>query len=308
MFLAKIILATALTYWLVRSNKLEFSLLLSALGNVGIWLISSLLVCVQIILGAIRFRAILNEFGVHVGGLRVLCIQWIGQFFSTVLPGAITGDLVKISYLNTECKKKKLLFLIILDRLFALAGLLLFVGLLGVWNLEGINILSPELYQFIVLLNSSIVVLLTFLLGGYLGRKLVKNFIISSKLAQKLQLENSLKVLNRRWLLKTMTLSVAAQAFGVMSFVILISPYLDKGIDIYHLLTFIPLGQLAIVLPISPAGFGVGHLAYDKIFKILGQSNGASLFNIYWFLISFVNILGLIPFIFMSAKKNRSDS
>ncbi|HNB96487.1 MAG TPA: hypothetical protein PLX07_16030, partial [Microthrixaceae bacterium] len=58
-----------------------------------------------------------------------------------------------------------------------------------------------------------------------------------------------------------------------------------------------PLGLLTIVLPISPAGFGVGHLAFDKLFAMVGLDGGATIFNV--FLIGQIagGVTGFLPYL-----------
>ena len=60
-----------------------------------------------------------------------------------------------------------------------------------------------------------------------------------------------------------------------------------------------PLGFLAIALPIAPGGLGVGHLAFEKLFMLIGLSHGATVFNCIFVGQAALNLLGLIPYLFL---------
>jgi hypothetical protein len=58
-----------------------------------------------------------------------------------------------------------------------------------------------------------------------------------------------------------------------------------------------PLGMLTVMLPISYAGIGVGHLAFERLFALLGMTDGASVFNTYFIAQSVPCLLGVIPYL-----------
>ena len=63
------------------------------------------------------------------------------------------------------------------------------------------------------------------------------------------------------------------------------------------------LGFGFIAVPISPAGAGVGHVVFETLYREVGLSQGANLFNLY-FLINFsINLVGIIPFLLTKADK-----
>ena len=67
-------------------------------------------------------------------------------------------------------------------------------------------------------------------------------------------------------------------------------------------LAIFPIGQISMALPIAPAGLGVGHAVFGKLLSFFNISNGASLFNIFFFFNLFSNILGVFSYIFYSTK------
>ncbi|MCK6594405.1 MAG: hypothetical protein L6Q33_04330, partial [Bacteriovoracaceae bacterium] len=97
--------------------------------------------------------------------------------------------------------------------------------------------------------------------------------------------------------------SLFAHGLSISAFYLINMNFFEGDIGIKDLATIIPLGQVAVALPISPAGLGVGHVAYENLFRFLGQNNGATLFNNFWFYTMFVNILGVIPYLMLTNKK-----
>jgi hypothetical protein len=67
----------------------------------------------------------------------------------------------------------------------------------------------------------------------------------------------------------------------------------------------LPIGQIATALPISPAGLGVGHVAFKKLFTYFHHTNGATLFNNVWLIVVLTNLFGVIPFLLGQIKSHK---
>jgi len=64
----------------------------------------------------------------------------------------------------------------------------------------------------------------------------------------------------------------------------------------------LPFGMIATVLPIAPGGLGVGHVAFDKLFSLIGLSGGANVFNVIALGQLALNLTGIIPYLLMRKK------
>jgi hypothetical protein len=84
-------------------------------------------------------------------------------------------------------------------------------------------------------------------------------------------------------------------------------PFLNNGMEILHAFAASALGLMLIAVPIAPAGAGVGHIMFETLFKHLGLSNGANIFNVYFFLVLFVNFLGIIPFFLVKNDQKQNS-
>ena len=58
-----------------------------------------------------------------------------------------------------------------------------------------------------------------------------------------------------------------------------------------------PLGMLSMVLPISYAGFGVGHVAFAQLFAIVGLKGGATVLNVYLIGQTAPCLVGVVPYL-----------
>ena len=68
--------------------------------------------------------------------------------------------------------------------------------------------------------------------------------------------------------------------------------------DPYLMLSIVPFAVIIASLPVSPAGIGVGHLAFDQFYEMLGLSGGSNVFNIVLISQLLPNLLGVFPYIF----------
>ena len=92
-------------------------------------------------------------------------------------------------------------------------------------------------------------------------------------------------------------ISIVVQFLGVVIFHLLVSPQYQTALSLELVLSFIPLGFMALAIPIAPGGLGVGHAAFQTLFGFAGEMNGANFFNMYFVVTMAFNILGFIPWL-----------
>lgn len=309
----KLFVAFALIYWLLKSGKLDLNLL-SELGN-NPWglLVAFILALTNIWIISIRWRGILKaRNSAHIPLLGLIKANWIGQFFSSVLPGSVTGDLIKIIYVQEYDKtfSKKFVFAtILIDRVMGLSGLILLVGMTSVLFqdhiLENAPAMKPLLMFNYVL---SALVLFGIIIFIFFDQFVHKIFRLGEKILfpaiwQKFgDLWNDLITIKVQ-MLKALCLSLVVQFSGVLIFWALIYPFTIGKMDFVQALAFIPLGHMTLALPIAPSGLGVGHAIFQKLFEFSGITNGASLFNLYFVVTLMVNICGVVPYLL--SRKNK---
>jgi uncharacterized membrane protein YbhN (UPF0104 family) len=262
---------------------------------------------------SIRWRGILDARNtVHIPILGLVKANWIGQFFSSVLPGSVTGDLIKIIYVQEYDKtfSKKFVFAsILIDRVMGLCGLILLVGTTSVIFQDHITENAPAtkpLLMFNYGLSALVLVgMAVFVFFDQFVHQIFKTAekILFPKIWQKFgDLWNDLVQIKHQ-MLKALCLSLIVQFSGVLIFWSLIFPFIEGKMDFVQALAFIPLGLMTLALPIAPSGLGVGHAIFQKLFEFSGISNGASLFNLYFVVTLLVNLCGVVPYLL--SRKNK---
>ena len=310
----KLAVAAALITWLLRSGKLDFKLLAQLQNHVPEVLLAATLSIINFFLVSYRWRNILEaRSSAHIPLWGVFKTTWIGQFFSSVLPGSVSGDLVKILYIqkyDQNFSKRFIFVTILIDRIIGLCGLILLVGTSSIFFSDHILENAPDmkpLLQVNYLLSA--VVICAVLIYALFPNFVKKVFI----LAEKTFFPKVWNKLGNLWddlvsikaqMLKGLAVSLVIQLIGVLIFWSLIHPFVAGKMDFIQALAFIPLGVVALALPIAPSGLGVGHAIFQKLFEFSGIHNGASLFNLFFVLTLAVNVIGVIPYLLSKTKKD----
>jgi hypothetical protein len=74
---------------------------------------------------------------------------------------------------------------------------------------------------------------------------------------------------------------MASHALAIALFTVLTQVLLRRDVPYSAVATVFPLGLLTMMLPISPSGLGVGHVAFKRLFEAIGLAGGATVFNVY---------------------------
>lgn len=297
--------ASGLIYWLYSSGKLQFTELEQAFQN-PFTIISSVLLFIFVIFGsAFRIKFILDhENKMSLSNIKLFLCNWIGAFFNTVIPGSVSGDLIKIFYIKDiyqQFTKKYLLFSIFADRLMGLFALVSMGALIGVLNLEGSEQALRNLIYFNILVFAGIICFFTLLFfpPAFIHNLLAK---ISNKLSDFWS-----QALHRKFALAKMYLiSFALQGIIIFIFWFVTNDLTSGKFTLVDAYTIVPFGFIITALPIAPAGLGVGHFAFQNLFQMIEIENGASLFNVYFCVYILTNITGTIPYaLFKKDTKNQ---
>ena len=313
--LLKISLAVGLIYWLVESGRLDFSLLNQLIKTPSVIIISLGIFQIINLLATLRLRIFISQrVKEGISTLRLFFANWIGLFFNSVLPGSVSGDLVKIFYiqrLNKKLTKKFLLLTVLTDRIIGLSGLILVGGVVSLFNYQTLASLSEDV-KTLVQLN---ILFSVFILIGFSMLYLAPNFplIISNKFKRIKPFKNILTKLEGIWieftefkhkLILLLSISILVQSMAVIAFWTITSPFADGDFSLLKAFSIMPMGFISIALPIAPAGLGVGHVVFQKLLSFFSINNGASLFNLFFFVFVGSNLTGVIPYVLSDVKKS----
>lgn len=305
-FAAKVVLAALLIGWLVRGGSLDFSKLAVLVHPPWLLVLNCMLFVSSISFATARWRVLLELCGARLGFARAWRLQLLGTFLNTLIPGNVGGDIVKalaVSRDNPNAKRPAILLVVLLERVLGLAGLLAIGGVIVAFRApmlaeRGLASLAWTVELLAVGVMGGLVVF-TFVARRW-GTLLLEKFSGPSRIAGLVH-----KVLDAMILLSSqpsvlvrgLLYSIGLQAFSMGFFTLLATRIAPGPVSAGDVATVFPLGLLTMLLPISPSGFGVGHVAFDRLFAMVGMEGGATTFNV--FLIGQIvpGLLGLIPYL-----------
>ncbi len=306
-FVAKLTVAAALIGWLVRSGVLKMGALSIFLERPILLVADIALFLFAVLMGAMRWRALLVLTGAKVPFGRALQLQLTALFFNVVIPGNVGGDVVKALYVAREEapeKRTAILLIVFVERLVGLAGLVLvacFIGILRgplLWQ-------TPELRQLAMavgflgictVVGPALFVLFMRRAGDRLEGWTSGTTAIA-KLAGRLVAAARLLSAGPKQLVIALSLSMAAHTGTMTFFGVLTRVITQVDVPFSSVATVFPLGVLTMILPISPAGLGVGHVAFERLFSMIGLHDGATVFNVYLIGQLAPCLLGVIPYL-----------
>ncbi len=119
-----ILLAAGLLYWTWRNTDADVG---NALRNCAVptMLAALLLYGVAQLLGAWRWKTLLEVQGLHFSLWTALKLTLVGNFFSLIIPGSVTGDLIKIACATRKYPgcSPQLVLVDMIDRVIGLSGI-----------------------------------------------------------------------------------------------------------------------------------------------------------------------------------------
>lgn len=311
----KFLFAFIIIYWLLTSGKLDFSMVQKAFSEGYLWAIAIFLILVQATLGAVRWRILLRvRIKKELPMKDMLRLNWIGLFFNSFLPGAVTGDFIKLVYardLDREVSKTFLVMSVLMDRVIGLMGLLCILGIFSSIYYAEITAISPQLtylIHFNFLLFAGAIVFIIMLFVPKRIQQIVLDLVIKIPLLGG-RIEKTLSQVwafgeDKKIIVKTLAISMTCQFLGFLAFWVISHPFYGKAIPLPFIMTFIPIGFMATAIPITPAGLGIGHAIFDKLFHFAGVDGGASFFNLFFVCMVMVNLLGIFPYL-LSGKRHK---
>ena len=314
----KFAFAFALIIFLLRSGRLNFSLLGQMRQHLGLCLLSGGFVLGNLILTSWRWRFLVQQKSAQKFPFgQIFQLTWIGVFFSCVLPGVISGDVIKLVYarqLDAKLSKTFLLTSILLDRCIGLIGLIILCGIFSFYVLQQDVLLSPAVHTLIYFNFCLLAGSLAFLGVMFLPPAWQQPFL---RWGEKVPLlgHQIFKTLQQFWIIgqnkkavfQALGLSLISQTMCVMSFWVLLLPFVQGQISWVVAFTFIPIGFITIAIPLAPAGLGIGHAIFDELFNCFGVAGGASFFNIYFIVMVFINLQGFWPYLFSGRRYQPAD-
>lgn len=308
----KLGVAGLLIGWLVRSGHLDVHALRLYLDRPLLLLAAMGLFFTGQMTASTRFRILLRIADVRLSAGLALRLQLTAAFFNTVIPGSVGGDVVKALYVARDEppeKRTTILLLVFVERLLGLIALvvsgMLIVLARGTALFDDAR-LRPLAVAVCTLGAATVLGAgLGFLLVRALGPRLEAFTSGPSKLSKLLnQLVSAMRLVSQgpKPMAGAFVLSAGFHMLGALLFTVITRSILDRPVPYSSVATIFPLGLLTLVVPIAPAGLGVGHVVFERLFEAIGLPHGATIFNVYLLGQLAPCLLGVIPFLSLRKK------
>ena len=174
----KLLLSVLIVYLVLR--QIDEKILLQVVARANPWwlLWAMFFFVVSKLIGAVRFRQLLQTENIKISQGANLRLYWLGMYYNLLLPGGISGDGYKIKLLMDAFGTpfKRLFALTLLDRLSGVTALGQWVLILAL----GIDVLAPWRWAIVALLVLSVPV--TYFLYQKMGGENLRGIWLSSNL------------------------------------------------------------------------------------------------------------------------------
>ena len=311
-YFLKLVFALGIIAYLVYGGNLDFKLLKKIVHPVYLPIIL-LLPFVGIFINNFRWWILCKTQGFELSMLK--CLRWslIGIFFNYALPSSVGGDVVKGFYLAKDHPQKK----------WRAASSILMDRVLGLYTMIGIACLSLFFNQELVNENKELKAIFYFVSLLFIGLGVFFFLAFSKRIADHSFIN---KVLDRfpekikkvyivvnsygrskKVILVSLLLSLISQ-LSVVYFMYLTS-HLVSGelISMNAFLFVVPIAFIIMSIPLTPAGLGVGQVAYLNLFqmylsrKLVSAAVTITVFQLVLFL------WGLVGAYFYLQRKNNKE-
>jgi uncharacterized protein (TIRG00374 family) len=313
--LFKLLVASLLLLYLQKNEALDLKQIAFFFENTYLIFLLWLGAIFYSALGGVRIFFLTNSFRIKTRIGDCLKLALVGNFFNYASLGTVGGDLVRVYYLgklSTE-KKTKLFTLIVIDRLIGLSSMLIsgWIWLLFIPGKQGTILYLSRALDIFVVLFLGIILYAKINLEGFTSQGLIDR----CNLRKKPVLLHLVKIFET--CLNTATnLKLLAKIFSVTLttnlIVCVLAYFISTKLDSPEVLNMLQvfagtiLGYTTTILPISPAGIGVGHLGFSYIFSELGgvkSSFGADLFSILVVIFFMASCVGGLIYVISPPKK-----
>lgn len=273
----KVGLAVGLITYMVKSGHLDLAELWTLLTPLNI-AIGLFLAGINIGLAAWRWILLLKARGFKIPLKYGFSLYLIGIFFNHALPGAVGGDLVRGYYLMNDYPQRRVdaVLSILIDRALGLYSFFLLALIAVVFDWNYIMKLDQMRWLtwmcLIIFFAMTTFFLITF--SRRLTRLVGMNYLMKRiKILEKMVDAFHRFGQDRQSIALSVVVSLLAQVFTLIFFYQLAHLSGEEGVTWKAVMFAVPMGFVATALPISPAGVGVGQVAFLFLFKTYLNSN-----------------------------------
>lgn len=314
----KLLVAVGVVVYLIERGDIAWEPLRASLRRWEHTLPAFLLLALMPLVQFWRWQSLLRASRLHLPHREVFSYLMVSKFFNMAFPGYISGDILRGFYVSRRASGNKepsqlqepnshagapvVVASIVLDRIAGLIPLfaLCLIGLLGsvsdsiprevmvsVGILATIGLLAPLLLFVLTYRKPGLPMVLVREVRWPRGERFLAALYEGAHRYAR----------NLRLLRNILAISFLNQGLAISSF-ILFGWALQLEIPVMTYLLLVPLGLLVTAIPVSPAGLGVGQVAFLALFHLAGTSQGANLFTLYMASYVVINLAGAFLYVF----------
>lgn len=310
----KAAVAISIITWLLVSGKIDLTAIRHVLSPKSIAICWGALL-ISYLITSYRWKTLLETQGIRVSGNDAFRLTLVGVFFSYVLPGGVSGDLVKAYYVAQKSRdlRWKCGVSVVIDRFIGMAGLILlsFFMLLFDWD-DVAN--QPQLMAMQLLLG------ILFLLLIFIGAVIFSEtfYVKMTNFLRSIDVRFGEKPMRffeachgygayRMTIIKCLALSLVGHVVAILVFVH-VGDFIGESVSIFAYFYCVPVALILSSIPIAPGGIGVGQAAFYFVFNLyLGRVTdlGPTLVTVYQLIVFTFGLLG--AYYYLQIKKMVTD-
>jgi len=294
----------AILVYLAKSGIITFGALTKLIVAWPITLAAIAVFLADVLLMALRTSWLFRPLGMRLTVLKSMQLTLVSIFFSTFLPGAGGGDIVKLYYATkeNEGRRTEVATVLIFDRFIGFFAMLILPFFFVPFFLPLIRAV-PMLRGILVLIACmSGALLATFLLCAF--NQSIRDFLARESLPLPEWRKRACRVLETigiygrspGTLLGALFISLVAN-LSVIAITVLAVLALDSASLAPKMYLVIPIGHIVNGLPLTPGGLGVGETAFNALFQMTGLRGGAETLLCWRVWKAMVGLLGLVIYI-----------
>ena len=243
--------------------------------TIGMFALCMLLMLVQILAAAIRWKIVLDGLGEYVHFWQLSYIMYMSSFFNLVMPGTAGGDAVRMWQINKQgAHISKAMNSVLIERIATLFGLILLVVITQPFLINRIGHapgewVFPSLMIIGFLSIGALLLLDKVPMGKYQNFKIVRGVHALASDARKI-------FLNFRYSFSLLFVALFGQViFSLIVYVLAVS--LNINITILDCMVLVPPALLVMALPVSIAGWGAREFVMVTTFGYISIPSEQSL-------------------------------
>ena len=318
-YLLKISAAVAIIWYMIHSGRLNVKAIYGAKDRFDLIVLSFLIMLVAIFVTFYRWKLLLKGQNIMLSNKEIISLGFIGIFFTSVLPGAVGGDIIKSVYIAKKVKGQKVssVLTVLLDRIIGLAALIMICSVGLLINIKTV-LQNTALKSLGVIILLSLVVIIVMTFFG-LSRRVRKNTFFNN-LISRLPLSGFINKVydsfhayrdNHRYLTYSLLLSFVNHALNITIFYLIALALGFDQLGIYAYFFIVPLGLITMAIPLTPAGIGVGQAAFLKLFEwALGVKTtiGADTITIWQVIFILISMFGAVFYISYRKEESKNQT